>query len=139
MRLEFFYGIYGFGDLRLLDGDVQIDDYQARCGSVGKDGKLKKPTPPGEYAIIEPSVDTTEPGMIMHPGDIGWKIRLYRVMPDGSLKFTHLLIHIDGGLGGSLGCIVIPGTYGNSLRHELDGALKAFGRIPVIVKYEAKA
>jgi hypothetical protein len=138
MRLEFFYNVRGFGELRLMEGDMMIDSYLCRTGSIGHDGKLKNGLPVGDYVIIEPSVNTDELGMYIHKG-AGWKIRLYRVQKDGQLKRTRLLVHPDGNKPGTLGCIGIQGTDAISFRHELDGALKMFGRIPVIVKQEKDA
>jgi hypothetical protein len=72
--------------------------------------------------------------MYIHEGH-GWKVRLYKVV-DGEPVFTHYLIHPDGGLPGSKGCIVIQGTDAESFRVEIDKAIVKCGRVPVEVRRE---
>jgi len=134
VRLEFEYNARGFGNLRLLDGDRVVDDLMCRTGSIDKSGQLVNPIGPDTWYILSESVDTNEIGMYIHEGE-GWKIRLYRRdVLSGEFQYTHYLIHPDGGLPGSKGCIVIQGSDALSFRHELDAAVRDYARIPVIVR-----
>jgi len=132
-RLKFFYDSRGRGELELYKDDKVIDRYHCRTGSIDKNGKLVNALPITTYCLSDKSIDTTEEAMSVVAGIAGWKIRLWRVSKGGQLEFTHLLIHPDGGKGGTLGCIGIEGTNAVSFRHELDAAVKEQERVPVEV------
>lgn len=104
-RLDYEYNRRGFGELRLMDSDSVVDQYTARTGSIRRDGKLVNAIPPDTWEILEMPVATTEVGMWIAGPHHGWKVRLYR-----HGKYTRYLIHPDGGLPGSKGCIAIQGT-----------------------------
>jgi hypothetical protein len=132
-RLEFQYDARGRGDLTLYKDDKPIDRYHCRTGSINKHGALVNALKIGDYWLTDASVDTAETAMSIAPGMNGWKIRLWLKDEKGKLVFTHLLIHPDGGAGGTLGCIGIEGTNAVSFRHELDAAVKEQGRVLVKV------
>jgi len=130
-RLEFTYDYRGFGDLVLYEDETRKDALLCRTGSVGHGGELKNAIPPGDWLILYKSVATEEPGMSVHTPKDGWKIRLYK--KEGRER-TRYLIHPDGGLGGTLGCIGIQGTNAQGFRCEHDSLLGVQKEIPVEVK-----
>jgi len=102
----------------------------ARTGSVSKELKLINPIHQADWWIIEKSVDTDEPGMCI--GGMGWKIRFW-LKAGPMYRHTHYLLHPDGTLPGSLGCIVTP-TVCLELRNLIDGVLKdKQDKIPLII------
>ena len=129
-RLEFSYDYRGFGDLVLFEDAIRKDALLCRTGSVGHGGELKNAIPPGEWLILDKSVNTEEPGMSVHVPQDGWKIRLYK--KEGKVR-TRYLIHPDGGLGGTLGCIGIQGTNAQAFRFEIDSIKRIQEQIPVMV------
>jgi hypothetical protein len=131
--LSFLYDPQGFGDLVLHVGDRIADRLKCRTGSRDADGALVHALPIGNYALTDRSVATTEDGMYIGDAAQGWKIRLWLAHSDGTFEFTHFLIHPDGGLPGSLGCVGIQGSNAISFRHELDAAVRAQGVVQVTV------
>ncbi len=136
-RLEFAYDYRGFGALSLFDGKKIVDNLICRTGSIGVDGKLKNAIAVGEWYVPEQSVNTTEPAMSVHKPSDGWKIRLYKKRDNG-LYATHFLIHPDGGLGGTLGCVGIQGTNAQGFRFEIDMAVKEMKILPFIISHSQK-
>jgi len=122
--IQFKYDERGFGKLICMEGL----SFDCRSGSINTDGELVNVIRPGVWTIREPSVDTTEPGMVVEEGE-GWKIRMWT--PEG--EWSHYLIHPDGGKGGSLGCIVTIGTTASKLRKALDDTLQRQEMIKVYV------
>jgi hypothetical protein len=134
-RLNFLFDARGFGDLVLLagDGTTVLDKYVARTGSISKGDALINPLPIDIYVIPEKTLPTNEAGMWIGDASQGWKARLWRQQPNGTRIATHLLIHPDGGMPGTLGCIGIQGSNAISLRHELDKLINMQGYIPMTV------
>ena len=125
--LNFKYNHYGHGHLELLqDGEV-LRYWEARTGSIKPNGELVNAIPVGVWTGIEQPVDTAESAMVVQ--GIGWKFRLWT--PEG--KWSHYLIHPDGGLPGSAGCIVLVGTVGIPLRERLKAIIKEQKSINVTV------
>lgn len=106
----------GFGKLTLhTDGfDFSFD---ARTGSISTSGKLINNISSGIWTIKEQPVDTEEIAMVV--AGIGWKARLYT--PEGN--WSHYLIHPDGNLPGTLGCIGIQKTNAVFLRDAIKQAI----------------
>jgi hypothetical protein len=120
----------GRGRLQVWLDETVVCESAARTGSVDASGELVKWIHPGEWWILQPSQDTKENAMVI--GNIGWKIRLWE-KEGPRYRFTHYLIHPDGGLPGSLGCIVTP-TLCLELRETIDTILKDHqNKIPLII------
>lgn len=123
----------GRGILGLWHLSVPLLTVQARTGSVDGSGQLVNAIVPYERWIREKSQDTEEPAMVL--GGIGWKIRLWD-KEGTSFRFTHFLIHPDGGLPGSKGCIVTP-TICLELRDRIDDILfREQDKIPLYINQE---
>jgi len=120
----FEYGVAGFGALVLHNNSLVELQHWARTGSRNRKGKLVKAIPLGLWAIRRPSVDTTEAGMTITPG-MGWKVRLYRHRPGKTPEWgwTHYLIHPDGNLPGTLGCVGLQDSDGVVMRNYIDRVL----------------
>jgi hypothetical protein len=125
--LKFDYDRKGKGDLILLKNNEYIRSWPSRTGSINQKLELVNALEPVEWQILTPSEWTTESAMCLEGK--GWKIRLFTA--DG--RFTHYLIHPDGRLGGTLGCIGIIGTIAIPLKDILDETLKSQLNIPVHV------
>jgi len=130
-QINFEYNEKGFGNLELCSGGTVEISYRSRTGSIGSDGKLKNAMPAGEHWIRTESVDTVEIGMVITPGK-GWKIRLWQKLSDTKYGYRGLLIHPDGNLPGTLGCIGIIKKDALDLRKRLDEILLN-GKISIIV------
>lgn len=115
--LKFDYDRKGRGDLVLLKDNELIRSWPCRTGSINQKLELVNALEPTEWQILAPSEWTTESAMCVDGK--GWKIRLYTA--DG--RFTHYLLHPDGGLGGTKGCIGIIGTVAIPLKELLDEIL----------------
>ena len=102
-RCKFEYDNRGYGDLIIYNGDTVVDYWECRTGSIDKSGILKNTIDPTLWRIVEKSVPTSEVAMVVN--GYGRKSRLYRVNDEG-VHWTHYLIHPDGNLPGSQGCIV---------------------------------
>lgn len=137
--LSFLYDEHGFGELVLCRGFVVKDRLICRTGSRDESGALVNALPYGEYSLQDKSEDTTEIGMWIINPKSGWKIRLYKIMEDGGAQFTHYLIHPDGGLPGTRGCIGIQGCNAGSFRVELDTIIQEKGNILLTVGTAGKA
>ena len=131
--LKFEYDYRGFGDLILANGGDTVDNLLCRTGSIRTDGALQNAIKPGTWYLKDLPVDTSEPGMSVHVATDGWKCRLFRKKGNGYER-TRYLIHPDGGLPGTLGCIGIQGTNAQSFRFELDNAIKEMKIVPVEIK-----
>lgn len=107
----------GRGGLVLMCDDKVVGTWLARTGSINIKGELVNALPIEIYILKTTHEDTTEPAMVIDGQ--AWKTRLYKA--DGS--FTHLLIHPDGGKGGTLGCIGIQ-SLSLELRDTLDKIIK---------------
>lgn len=99
----------GRGKLLLFNEQKIISVNEARTGSVTSQGKLVNSIKPSNdnriwtaKIIPEMCYDKAEYYRMWRrkePG-FGWKIRLFE-----NGQYTHYLIHPDGGLGGTKGCI----------------------------------
>lgn len=125
--LKFEYDKRGRGELVLLKDDEVFRSWPCRTGSITPKLELVNALDPVDWQILAPSEWTDESAMCIEGK--GWKIRLYTT--DG--RFTHYLIHPDGGLGGTKGCIGIIGTVAIPLKELLDEALTKQLNIPVHV------
>lgn len=123
--LKFDYNNKGRGDLLLLKDNEPVRAWRSRTGSINKKLELVNAIEATEWQILTPSEWTTESAMCLD--GIGWKIRLFTA--EG--RFTHYLIHPDGGLGGTEGCIGILNTVAIPLKEMLDNELKSQVSIPV--------
>lgn len=127
-RLEFKYGVRGYGDLILTRDGSFVRSWLCRTGSINAKGQLVNAIDPTDWQILKPSVETAETAMIID--GYGWKIRLYTEKGE----YTHYLIHPDGNLPGTAGCIGIQGTNAKPLKNLLDEALKSQHNIPVHIE-----
>ena len=104
--ITFDYDKYGYGKLQLHNDSLLVCDTKSRTGSINQDGYLVNSIKQGQYIIPAPAVDSKEPGI--YKEGYGFKFRLWRLINDiPTIEFTRLLIHIDAGLPGTLGCIGI--------------------------------
>jgi hypothetical protein len=112
----FSYDRRGFGDLTLMrvehqdviESSTELWRGAARTGSIDKTGKLVNALPVENWMGMEPPVKTTERAMWIDKPENGWKYRLYRNVK-GVWTWTRYLIHPDGNLPGTEGCIGILG------------------------------
>lgn len=125
---RFNYDQRGHGELELLQYDISERYWAARSGSVNQHGNLVNVIPEGLWSIKEPTVWTDESAMVVN--GMGWKVRLF----DSNGNWTHYLIHPDGGLPGSEGCIVLIGTIGIPLKEMIDRVIKEQQEIKVDVR-----
>jgi hypothetical protein len=132
-HLEFAFNYRGYGDLVLFDNGNVVDRMLCRTGSISDEGLLVNSIALADWYLTETSVDTEEKAMSTVVGIDGWKIRLYQMEPNGDLLYTHYLIHPDGNLPGTDGCIGIQGTNAEAFRLELDQAVKEQGKVHVNV------
>ena len=123
----------GHGDLVLRQEGEAMREWTCRTGSIDKGGKLVNAIPVGIWKILDKPVWTNEPEMQI--GGIGWKARLYTA--EG--QFTHYLVHPDGGLPGSKGCIVTIGTAALALKERIEQIIKDQQMILVEVARSATA
>jgi hypothetical protein len=130
-RIEFNMDGRGFGLLRLFNGDIIEQEYNARSGSIDNSGRLCNAIQPYPWAIIEPPVATDEQGMVITSGS-GWKVRLW-LADSGAWMRTHTLLHPDGGLGGTAGCIGLIRNDGTVLKDTLARILKEQSEIFVTI------
>lgn len=125
-RITFKYDNLGRGDVALWNNSICEKYWEARTGSL-KDGNLINAIEPLMYKIFDQPVWTDEEAMKI--GDAkGWKVRLYL---NGG--YTHLLIHPDGGKGGTLGCIGTEET-AFDLKERISQILKEQQEITVDVR-----
>jgi len=125
-ELIFDYDYRGYGLLSLYNAGTLADSVLCRSGSVNTAGKLVNCISPGDWWIKEPPVVTDEPAMSVIAGTPGWKCRLWKKRA-AIYEHTRYLIHPDGGLPGTAGCIGIQGTNAEAVRHEIENALEANG------------
>lgn len=131
--LTFSYNREGRGYLRLLNGDVVDLQHYCRTGSINTAGKLVNALRPDVWYIIDAPVSTTEPPMVITKGN-GWKIRLWlRLGSSTRYERTRYLIHPDGNLPGTEGCIGCIKTDALDLRKALERIQKEQRVIPVTV------
>jgi hypothetical protein len=116
--LKFDYDKRGHGDLVLLKDNEPVRAWPCRTGSINTKLELVNALEPVEWQVLSPSEKTSESTMCLN-GE-GRKIRLWTI--EG--KYTHYLVHFDGGLGGTKGCIGLLGTLALPLFDLLDEALK---------------
>lgn len=135
MLIKFEYDKFGFGDLIIYgESDSLILSVGARTGSLDSNRALINAIPLGDWYIVDDPVDTDEKAMLVN-GKTGKKVRLYR-KDDNSNGFiyTHYLIHYDGNLPGSAGCIVIIDSRDyHAFFTELIEAKRIDGTIKLIV------
>lgn len=126
--IDFNYNDLGRGNIRIFENGNEIYIKSARTGSIDGNGSLTNAIPYGKWFIKDPSSDTTENAMIIHPEIIGWKKRLYNYKKES----THYLFHPDGNKPGSLGCIVTP-DMAYALRIILDYLTNKYSEVPVFI------
>lgn len=116
VKAWFHYNNLGRGQLRLTHNGAPLMNFLARTGSVGHDGKLKNSIPVQPWYLCtgpERPVESEEYAMYI-PTEIGfgWKHRLWPIpVPAGHERMGGYLIHPDGRLPGTMGCI---GTVGSN-------------------------
>ena len=126
--LTFHYNDLGRGNIVLYKNCDEVMVKPARSGSIDGYGKLRNVIPAGKWIIKTKHEFTSEKGMCPKGITKSWKTRLYNKHGD----FTHYLIHPDGNLPGSLGCIVTP-DMAYDLRDIIDEILEEVNEIPVYV------
>lgn len=103
--LAFDYNARGYGDLVLYYLKYVFGRWRCRTGSINKKGKLVNAIPPKKWYIIggpeEPAASEYDQMYVRNKPGRGWKWRL------GSGSY---LLHPDGRLPGSRGCIVTQQT-----------------------------
>lgn len=105
----------GKGHLQLIEAGISILKFPARSGSIDRDGTLKNFIPQQRYYLTDrpvmPADSELDKMVVRKDTGHGWKQRLelYPV-PKGHDRTGSLLVHPDGGKGGSLGCLVTVGT-----------------------------
>ena len=104
----------GKGDLVLHDYDEIIGVWQAMTGVV-KDGKLKYNINPHTWYMIDKPQRPVESEYhrmyIKDKPGFGWKQRLWPIpVPRSHDPISHYLIHPDGNVPGTLGCLGLQGT-----------------------------
>jgi len=124
-RITFDYNAKGFGDLVLRYKDDILGVWFARTGSIAKKGSgfyLKNAIDPKTWYLCRtPEVPhhTEEHRMFIKdmPGH-AWKWRLWRYpVPQDHEITSGYLIHPDGGVPGTLGCIGIQKDNGMGIYH----------------------
>lgn len=113
IRATFSYDALGYGNLCLFDSADLVIKLECRSGSKAVEGVevvLRNALEKRVYHLLDApvKVDHFEAGKMyipQYPG-FGWKQRLWLKCEKGPDSFTHLLVHPDGGKGGSTGCIV---------------------------------
>lgn len=135
-HMDFIYDRRGFGMLRLHDGGVEWEG-MARTGSIDRTGRLVNALEPGEWLIRARTVPTRESAMWVVDPERGWKVRLHTLVNETHWTATGYLIHPDGGLPGTKGCIGLQGTDAPELRDKLDEILQHQATISVYVLREA--
>lgn len=131
--IEFHYSDTGKGTLVIHRSCDDTKVFQARSGSIDSLGRLKNVIDKGVWWILKPHEFTTEKGMMIKGHKSSWKTRLY----NKNKNYTHYLIHPDGNLPGSRGCIVTPGI-SLDLRDIIDEMLKEVNEIPVYINVRPK-
>lgn len=110
ISMKFSYNDRGRGDLVVYRDDVEIDRRHCRTGSIDTAGDLVHALTTGAYDAIYRPMKTKEVGMFIE-GEEGWKLRLYRVVPEG-YNYRGICIHPDGPKdhtgNGTKGCIGTP-------------------------------
>ena len=127
--LEFQPDARGFGRLVMHNDSLMIHDYPARTGYISARGSLINAISSGVWTGRTPPVMTIERAMWIAGPDHGWKYRLW----DPRGRWTHFLIHPDGNLPGSDGCIVIQGTDAPELFQTLTKIYTLQKIIPVFI------
>lgn len=126
--ITFHYNDLGKGHLAIHKDVDNLLITPARSGSIDRDGKLQNVIKSGKWLVKTPHEKTDEKGMKIKPDDYGWKTRLYT----DKGEYTHYLIHPDGNLPGSLGCIVTP-DMAYDVRDIIDKILEKVDEIPVYI------
>lgn len=132
---KFHYDEFGRGVLSFIDNveehSWEILSENCRTGTINQLGELVTPCPVGMYVLQSHSEYTEEKGMRFN-GKGCQKARLYRIEPDGSRRYTKILIHYDEGNNGTMGCIgttqPVPELY-----QIIDDAISAQGEIKLEV------
>lgn len=127
MRLSFEYDLRGFGPLVMHYDFKEIRSWKCRTGSINKQGELINAIAPGTWTGREYPRITDEVAMVVN--GVGWKWRLW----DSNGNWTHYLIHPDGHVPGSLGCIVTLNSSATDLRDMLRIIMHYTEAIEVIV------
>jgi hypothetical protein len=127
--LEFQPDHRGFGRLVMHNDSLIVHDFPARSGHVNARGNLVDAIGRGIWTGREPPVKTAERAMWIAGPDHGWKYRLW----DPRGRWTHFLIHPDGNLPGSMGCIVIQGTDAPELFQCLSKVHTLQSAVPVFI------
>jgi hypothetical protein len=122
-----------YGDFYIISGDKLLDKFAAQSGGYGK-GEL----PTGEYMIdwfITPEDMATRKTKDAYTlFNFGWA---FNMKPLFSTDRTELMLHPDGNVPGSLGCIVFPFksiTENESCYKLLAGGMALYKRIPCYVE-----
>ena len=129
--LTFVYDERGFGQLQLHNDSLIPLEYRCRTGSINRDGELVRAIEPGPWWVVGNPAWTTEEAMTITPGK-GWKVRMYREI-DGSMIYHGFLIHPDGNVPGTLGCLGIQNDDALILKERIEQILKRQNKIQVVV------
>jgi len=121
-RLSFEYNVEGFGDLILYYNNDVMGVWLTRTGSRDSRGILQNAIEPAVWYIVSdpenPVPSEYDRMFVSGQQGIGWKWRLwpYPVHRDHD-PISHFLIHPDGNLPGTLGCLGIQNSNAMGLYH----------------------
>lgn len=114
---QFHYNFRGHGYLVLLKNNKPRKVWSARTGSIGKDGKLKNALKDQLWYLISKPVTAHKSEYdrmcILNVPGFAWKWRLWPIPCPRDHSYSarsRLLIHPDGGKGGTRGCLGLLGT-----------------------------
>jgi len=126
--LEFCYNSLGRGPLTLWEDASVVERLRCRTGSINSCGELVNAIQPGVWTGRERPVETDEKAMYIIEGN-GWKWRLWK--PNG--EWSHYLVHPDGHLPGSDGCLAIQDTDALGFKEMLHETMHIQAIVPVFI------
>ena len=114
-KLSFEYGNRGYGELILFRNDKIIDVWWSRTGSCNTENKLVNTIDPHLWYLISspelPHESEYEKMAVLDRHGFGWKQRLWPIpCPAEHDPISHFLIHPDGNLPGTSGCVGIQNS-----------------------------
>lgn len=122
-----------YGDFYIISGDRLLEKFPAQSGGYGKG-----PCETGEYEIdwfITPEDMATRKNKDAYTlFNFGWA---FNMKPRFNSERTELMLHPDGNVKGSLGCIVFPFKSieeNESCYKLLAGGMALYKKIPVYVE-----